>query len=101
MRRRMEVEEPGDTPFIQGEQVERAEVLEENEKALKAGKKPAGFRNILLGITKASLSTDSFIPAASFHETTRVLTQAAIMANRHELSGLNENAIARRLIPAG
>src|SRR5882724_10418034 len=97
MLRRIEVEEPGDSPFIMGEQVERAEVLEENEKALKAGKKPAGFRNILLGITKASLSTDSFISAASFQETTRVLTEAAIMGKRDELRGLKENVIVGRL----
>jgi DNA-directed RNA polymerase subunit beta' len=101
MLRRIEVEEPGDTPFIMGEQVERAEVLEENEKAEKGGKKPAAYRNILLGITKASLSTDSFISAASFQETTRVLTEAAIMGKRDELRGLKENVIVGRLIPAG
>ncbi|HEY1290616.1 MAG TPA: DNA-directed RNA polymerase subunit beta' [Burkholderiales bacterium] len=101
MLRRIEVDSPGDTPFIQGEQVERAELLEENEKALKASKQPATFRNILLGITKASLSTDSFISAASFQETTRVLTEAAIMGKRDELRGLKENVIVGRLIPAG
>jgi DNA-directed RNA polymerase subunit beta' len=101
MLRRIEVDSPGETPFLQGEQVERAELLEENEKALKAGKQPATFRNILLGITKASLSTDSFISAASFQETTRVLTEAAIMGKRDELRGLKENVIVGRLIPAG
>jgi DNA-directed RNA polymerase subunit beta' len=101
MLRRIETDDPGDTPFIQGEQVERAELLEENEKAEKAGKKPATYRNILLGITKASLSTDSFISAASFQETTRVLTEAAIMGKRDELRGLKENVIVGRLIPAG
>jgi len=101
MLRRIEVDDPGDTPFIQGEQVERAELLEENEKALKAAKKPGTHRNILLGITKASLSTDSFISAASFQETTRVLTEAAIMGKRDELRGLKENVIVGRLIPAG
>jgi len=101
MLRRIEVEDPGDTPFIQGEQVERAELLEENEKASAAGKKPATYRNMLLGITKASLSTDSFISAASFQETTRVLTEAAIMGKRDELRGLKENVIVGRLIPAG
>jgi len=101
MLRRIEVDEPGDTPFIQGEQVERAELLEENEKAEKEGKKPATFRYMLLGITKASLSTDSFISAASFQETTRVLTEAAIMGKRDELRGLKENVIVGRLIPAG
>ncbi|HET7365659.1 MAG TPA: DNA-directed RNA polymerase subunit beta' [Burkholderiales bacterium] len=101
MLRRVEIEEPGDTPFIQGEQVERAEVLEENEKAQKDSKKPSAYRNMLLGITKASLSTDSFISAASFQETTRVLTEAAIMGKRDELRGLKENVIVGRLIPAG
>jgi len=101
MLRRIEVDSPGDTSFLQGEQVERAELLEENEKALKAAKQPATFRNILLGITKASLSTDSFISAASFQETTRVLTEAAIMGKRDELRGLKENVIVGRLIPAG
>jgi DNA-directed RNA polymerase subunit beta' len=101
MLRRIEVEDPGESPFIQGEQVERAELLEENEKAVAAGKKPAVYRNMLLGITKASLSTDSFISAASFQETTRVLTEAAIMGKRDELRGLKENVIVGRLIPAG
>ncbi len=101
MLRRVEIEEPGDAPFIIGEQVERAEVLEENEKATNAGKQPATFRYMLLGITKASLSTDSFISAASFQETTRVLTEAAIMGKRDELRGLKENVIVGRLIPAG
>jgi DNA-directed RNA polymerase subunit beta' len=101
MLRRIEVDNPGDTPFIQGEQVERAELLEENEKAVNAGKQPATYRNMLLGITKASLSTDSFISAASFQETTRVLTEAAIMGKRDELRGLKENVIVGRLIPAG
>ena len=101
MLRRVEIEEPGDAPFITGEQVERAEVLEENEKASNAGKIPATYRYMLLGITKASLSTDSFISAASFQETTRVLTEAAIMGKRDELRGLKENVIVGRLIPAG
>src|SRR4029078_9607935 len=82
MLRRVQIEDPGDAPFITGEQVERAEVLEENEKAEKAGKKQAVYSYMLLGITKASLSTDSFISAASFQETTRVLTEAAIMGKR-------------------
>jgi DNA-directed RNA polymerase subunit beta' len=101
MLRRVEIEDPGETSFIQGEQVERAEVLEENEKAERAGRKPATYRNMLLGITKASLSTDSFISAASFQETTRVLTEAAIMGKKDELRGLKENVIVGRLIPAG
>jgi DNA-directed RNA polymerase subunit beta' len=101
MLRRVQIVEPGDTRFITGEQVERAEVLEENEKAENGGKKPAIYEYILLGITKASLSTDSFISAASFQETTRVLTEAAIMGKRDELRGLKENVIVGRLIPAG
>jgi len=101
MLRRVQVEDPGETGFIQGEQVERAELLEENEKAAKEGKRPATFSYMLLGITKASLSTDSFISAASFQETTRVLTEAAIMGKRDGLRGLKENVIVGRLIPAG
>ena len=76
-------------------------VLEENEKVEREGKSPAQYDFMLLGITKASLSTDSFISAASFQETTRVLTEAAIMGKRDELRGLKENVIVGRLIPAG
>ena len=101
MLRRVQVEDPGDTSFIMGEQAERAEILEENEGVEKQGKKPATFSYMLLGITKASLSTDSFISAASFQETTRVLTEAAIMGKRDGLRGLKENVIVGRLIPAG
>src|SRR5216117_1158904 len=101
MLRRIQVEDPGDTRFIQGEQVERADVLEENEKVQAEGKKPATYSYMLLGITKASLSTDSFISAASFQETTRVLTEAAIMGKKDDLRGLKENVIVGRLIPAG
>jgi len=102
MLRRVQIVEPGDTRFITGEQVERAEVLEENDRAKANGnKKPAIYEYVLLGITKASLSTDSFISAASFQETTRVLTEAAIMGKRDELRGLKENVIVGRLIPAG
>ncbi|MFA6971165.1 MAG: DNA-directed RNA polymerase subunit beta' [Gallionella sp.] len=101
MLRRVQVRETGDTRFIVGEQVERADLLEENEKMIAAGKTPATFEFMLLGITKASLSTDSFISAASFQETTRVLTEAAIMGKRDELRGLKENVIVGRLIPAG
>jgi DNA-directed RNA polymerase subunit beta' len=101
MLRRVQVEDPGETRFIPGEQVERADVLEENEKAQKDGKKPATYSYMLLGITKASLSTDSFISAASFQETTRVLTEAAIMGKKDDLRGLKENVIVGRLIPAG
>ncbi|MBI1965828.1 MAG: DNA-directed RNA polymerase subunit beta' [Betaproteobacteria bacterium] len=101
MLRRVQIVEQGDTRFITGEQLERAEVLEENERAVSEGKKPATYEYLLLGITKASLSTDSFISAASFQETTRVLTEAAIMGKRDELRGLKENVIVGRLIPAG
>ena len=101
MLRRVQVEDAGDTRFIPGEQVERADLLVENEKIEKEGKKSSTFSYVLLGITKASLSTDSFISAASFQETTRVLTEAAIMGKRDELRGLKENVIVGRLIPAG
>jgi len=101
MLRRVQVNEVGDTRFITGEQVERADLLEENERMDAEGKNPATFDYMLLGITKASLSTDSFISAASFQETTRVLTEAAIMGKRDDLRGLKENVIVGRLIPAG
>ncbi|NDF81183.1 MAG: DNA-directed RNA polymerase subunit beta', partial [Methylophilaceae bacterium] len=101
MLRRVRITDAGDTSFIQGEQVERAEVLTENELVLSQGKKPAEYEYVLLGITKASLSTDSFISAASFQETTRVLTEAAILGKRDDLRGLKENVIVGRLIPAG
>ncbi len=101
MLRRVQITDPGDTKFIQGEQVERSEMLDENDRVTNLGKRPAQYENILLGITKASLSTDSFISAASFQETTRVLTEAAIMGKRDELRGLKENVIVGRLIPAG
>jgi DNA-directed RNA polymerase subunit beta' len=101
MLRRVAIIEPGDTRFIKSEQVERADLLAENDKAVADGKLPATFEHMLLGITKASLSTDSFISAASFQETTRVLTEAAIMGKRDELRGLKENVIVGRLIPAG
>ncbi|MFZ1900054.1 MAG: DNA-directed RNA polymerase subunit beta', partial [Azonexus sp.] len=99
--RRVTITEPGDTRFIKSEQVERAELFRENDRVIAEGKLPATFGNMLLGITKASLSTDSFISAASFQETTRVLTEAAIMGKRDELRGLKENVIVGRLIPAG
>ncbi len=101
MLRRVNVSDPGDTGFILGEQVERSEFLQENDRVMAEDKLPAMHDNILLGITKASLSTDSFISAASFQETTRVLTEAAIMAKKDDLRGLKENVIVGRLIPAG
>ena len=101
MLRRVQITDPGDTRFIPGEQVERSEMLDENDRVIAEGKTPARYENVLLGITKASLSTDSFISAASFQETTRVLTEAAIMGKRDELRGLKENVIVGRLIPSG
>ena len=101
MLRRVRITDAGDTNFIQGEQVERAELLTENERVLAEDKRPASFEYVLLGITKASLSTDSFISAASFQETTRVLTEAAILGKKDDLRGLKENVIVGRLIPAG
>ena len=101
MLRRVQVDDSGDTRFIPGEQVERADLFAENERMEAEGKKPATYNHMLLGITKASLSTDSFISAASFQETTRVLTEAAIMGKKDDLRGLKENVIVGRLIPAG
>ena len=101
MLRRVVVESAGDSAYINGEQVERSEMLNTNDALRGEGKIPATYTNLLLGITKASLSTDSFISAASFQETTRVLTEAAIMGKRDELRGLKENVIVGRLIPAG
>jgi DNA-directed RNA polymerase subunit beta' len=101
MLRRVVIDNVGDSKYIAGEQVERSELLDTNDVLRADGKIPATFTNLLLGITKASLSTDSFISAASFQETTRVLTEAAIMGKRDELRGLKENVIVGRLVPAG
>ncbi|SSY85625.1 DNA-directed RNA polymerase subunit beta' [Alcaligenes faecalis] len=101
MLRRVNIVDAGDTNFITGEQVERSELLNENDRVLAENGIPATYENVLLGITKASLSTDSFISAASFQETTRVLTEAAIMGKTDDLRGLKENVIVGRLIPAG
>lgn len=101
MLRRVQITNPGDTHYILGEQVERSELFGTNDKMRANDKLPATYSDVLLGITKASLSTDSFISAASFQETTRVLTEAAIMGKRDELRGLKENVIVGRLIPAG
>jgi len=95
------VANPGDANYIAGEQVERSELFDTNDRLRGEDKLPATYNDLLLGITKASLSTDSFISAASFKETTRVLTEAAIMGKRDELRGLKENVIVGRLIPAG
>ena len=102
MLRRVQVLDAGDTRFIPGEQAERSDLLDENDKVVaEEGKRGATYEHMLLGITKASLSTDSFISAASFQETTRVLTEAAIMGKKDDLRGLKENVIVGRLIPAG
>jgi DNA-directed RNA polymerase subunit beta' len=101
MLRRVQIVDAGDTDYIPGEQVERSELLDQNDRTIAADKRPATYDNVLLGITKASLSTDSFISAASFQETTRVLTEAAIMGKKDGLRGLKENVIVGRLIPAG
>ncbi|MEE9552298.1 MAG: DNA-directed RNA polymerase subunit beta', partial [Gammaproteobacteria bacterium] len=101
MLRKAEITAPGDTRFLKGEQVERARVLAENEHIEQDGKTPAQWEPVLLGITKASLSTESFISAASFQETTRVLTEASVNGKRDDLRGLKENVIVGRLIPAG
>ena len=101
MLRKAEITAPGDSSLLKGEQLERTRVLEENEKLEADGKKPAEWVPILLGITKASLLTESFISAASFQETTRVLTEASVNGKRDQLRGLKENVIVGRLIPAG
>ncbi|MGD1151864.1 MAG: DNA-directed RNA polymerase subunit beta' [Syntrophales bacterium] len=101
MLRRVKVKDPGDTAFIADEQVERYRFQEENERVVSKGEKPAIGEPMLLGITKASLSTQSFISAASFQETTRVLTEASLAGKIDYLRGLKENVIMGRLIPAG
>ncbi|MBO0740745.1 MAG: DNA-directed RNA polymerase subunit beta' [Hyphomicrobiaceae bacterium] len=101
MLQKVEVEDPGETEFLKGEQLDRIEFNEQNLAAEKAGKRPATAKPVLLGITKASLQTRSFISAASFQETTRVLTDAAVNGKADTLEGLKENVIVGRLIPAG
>jgi DNA-directed RNA polymerase subunit beta' len=101
MLRKIEVTSSGDTRFLAGEQIEKERLLEENDRAQREGKQSATHQQLLLGITKASLATESFISAASFQETTRVLTEASVSGKRDELRGLKENVIVGRLIPAG
>jgi DNA-directed RNA polymerase subunit beta' len=101
MMRWVKIEDVGDTEFLVDEQVDKFRFLEENERVLTKGERPATGRPLLLGITKASLSTDSFISAASFQETTRVLTEASISGRIDYLRGLKENVTMGRLIPAG
>jgi len=101
MLQKVEIDDAGETELIQGEQIDKIELDEINERARVEGKKPASAHPVLLGITKASLQTRSFISAASFQETTRVLTEAAVNGKADTLDGLKENVIVGRLIPAG
>jgi DNA-directed RNA polymerase subunit beta' len=101
MLRKAEIVDPGDTNHLRNEQVEKSRLLDLNEKLEAEGKQPATFNPVLLGITKASLVTESFISAASFQETTRVLTEASVRGSRDMLRGLKENVIVGRLIPSG
>ena len=101
MIRRVRIVKSGDTRYLESDQVERSALLDQNDALVAEGKTPATFAPVLLGITKASLSTDSFISAASFQETTRVLTEASMQGKVDHLRGLKENVIVGRLIPAG
>ncbi|MCK5353477.1 MAG: DNA-directed RNA polymerase subunit beta', partial [Methyloprofundus sp.] len=101
MLRKVEVTASGDSHFTKGEQVEKVVIKEVNNKLEAEGKNPASYDAVLLGITKASLATESFVSAASFQETTRVLTDAAVRGLKDQLYGLKENVIVGRLIPAG
>jgi DNA-directed RNA polymerase subunit beta' len=101
MLRKVTIDEPGDSNFLVGEQVERSKVLEENDHLSEAEKQLVAYSPVLLGITKASLLTESFISAASFQETTRVLTEASVNGKRDHFRGLKENVMVGRLIPAG
>jgi len=101
MLRKVEIADMGESSFVKGEQVELYSLLEENEQLMVKGKLPAKFDRLLLGITKASLATESFISAASFQETTRVLTEASVTGKKDSLRGLKENVVVGRLIPAG
>ena len=101
MLRKVEILDPGDSQLIRGEQLQYADMLEINEQLVAEGKQPADYQRLLLGITKASLATESFISAASFQETTRVLTEAAVTGKQDFLRGLKENVVVGRLIPAG
>ena len=101
MMQKVRVESVGDTNFLEGDVVDKHVFKDENDRVIIEGGEPATFQPLLLGITKASLSTDSFFSAASFQETTRVLTEAAIMGKSDHLLGLKENVIIGHLIPAG
>src|SRR5690606_9168945 len=101
MLKYVEIQDGGDSKFLEGQTVERFDVEDVNEQLLDAGKQPASWKPILLGITKASLTTKSWLSAASFQHTTHVLTEAAVSGKADELVGLKENVILGRLIPAG
>ncbi|MGX5175132.1 DNA-directed RNA polymerase subunit beta' [Aliikangiella sp. IMCC44653] len=101
MLRKVIISNPGDSLLLKGEQMEYTRVLDINDKLIAEGKEPVQFERVLMGITKASLATESFVSAASFQETTRVLTEAAVSGKQDRLSGLKENVIVGRLIPAG
>ncbi len=101
MLKKVEIKDPGDSKYLKQEIIDKNELEEENENLIKNKKKPAIVERVLLGITKASLQTNSFISAASFQETTRVLTDAAIKGKVDKLKGLKENVIVGRLVPAG
>jgi DNA-directed RNA polymerase subunit beta' len=101
MLRKVKITDPGDTEFLWGEQVEKQSFQETNQKAVSEGRRPAEASPVLLGITKAALETESFISAASFQDTTRVLTKAATLGMVDSLRGFKENVIMGRLIPAG
>ena len=101
MLKKIEVKVPGDSSYLPGEIIDRIKFNQANEKLKKDGKNPASGERVLMGITKASLQTESFISAASFQETTRVLTDAAIKGKVDKLQGLKENVIVGRLVPAG
>ncbi len=101
MLRKLEILNPGDTNFLKSEQVARSQLIEENQRVQEDGGRPAEARPVLLGITKGSLSTESFISAASFQETTRVLTEASVSSRIDRMCGLKENVIVGRLVPAG
>ena len=101
MLRKVEVTDSGETDLIIGDQLELSEVLIQNKKVSSNGGVPASYKRLLLGITKASLATESFVSAASFQETTRVLTEASVTGKIDRLRGLKENVVIGRLIPAG
>ena len=101
MLKKVRVEDNGDTDMFAGSLVDMHEFEEKNQKAIEEGKRPAEGKRTLLGITKASLATESFLSAASFQETTRVLTEAAIKGKTEELMGLKENVMIGKIIPAG